>query len=587
MTERTSVTISPAPYTGSIVFLPEEINAHPYFKATRIAEWSLDGFLVSTGLTELYFLATVKTLARTKRLPTDVRNFARSLEEFFDGYFQQEVFEIAKDKAQKNINRALLSGKEHLLVQSHVTDVLENDKSELAECSNAHSAEPSTSSAPNLVKRKRSAYATEEPWRTLTLCLMNMVNGKKAISYPRQQPGMDPLHSLLFEHALKSLKEYEGQEDKDKDLILVKDAQVAMSCTLNTMSERACRHFEESNQEELVRSAKSLNAIERWDHHDCLTILKRYAPLLAKNGVKNLMNKVILDRGSIIIQHQDLEQLPPSAVFEDKVLQILTILCQFVLRPPFGDIPPSESDCLQLWVSVISVIVDKLTMHTGEKVLEASKVMRQRQTAEFDDVSESGRKVDLLFMYKGVEISNMEFKRPSATERDLAIQTRKNIRLARCMQEAHASMGVKKPSIMMADITGFVGITYQVRPMGDIMVAGETAAMMHLPRTRGGLEAFLEGSSLASLWNYIDRLEAQGEALSNAKERHEVELEKGRLARGVAAMLPSSSQPPMPKPFNDTVTLTPSKKRVKVQLLLKNKPDPPSPSERSLANFKN
>ncbi|KAF9945046.1 hypothetical protein BGZ70_004094 [Mortierella alpina] len=401
---------------------------------------------------------------------------------------------------------------------------------------------------------------------------MDMVNGKKATAFPKQLPGMDPLHSLLFEHALKSMKEYASQEEKEKDPILVKDAQ-------------ACKHFEESDQEELVRTAKSLSTIERWEHHDCLAILKRYTPILTKNGVKNLMNQAILDRASIIVQHQNLDQLPPSAVLEDKVLQILTILCQFVLRPPFGEIPPSEADCLQLWVSVLSVIVDKLTMHTGEKVLEASKIMRQRQTAEFNDVSDSGRKVDLLFMFEGVEISNMEFKKPSATEKDLALQTRKNIRLARCLQEAHASLGVEKPSILMADIAGFVGITYQVQPMGDILVAGEAASgMMHLPRTKGGLEAFLEGSSLALLWNYVERLEAQGRALSHAKERHEVELEKQRLARGVAAMQPSSSQPPLSKAFYDTVTLTPSRKRVKVQLMT-NKQDPPSPSERYLTKF--
>jgi hypothetical protein len=40
--------------------------------------------------------------------------------------------------------------------------------------------------------------------------------------------------------------------------------------------------------------------------------------------------------------------------------------------------------------------------------------MRQLQSAEYGDVSESGRKVDMLFMFDGVEVSNVEFKRPAA-----------------------------------------------------------------------------------------------------------------------------------------------------------------------------
>ncbi|KAF9313149.1 hypothetical protein BG003_005537 [Podila horticola] len=70
----------------------------------------------------------------------------------------------------------------------------------------------------------------------------------------------------------------------------------------------------------------------------------------------------------------------------------------------------SESDCLHVWMSIFSVMVDKLTIHTGQKVLESSKIVRQQQSAEFGDVSGSGRKVDMLLMFDGVEISNLEFK---------------------------------------------------------------------------------------------------------------------------------------------------------------------------------
>ena len=80
--------------------------------------------------------------------------------------------------------------------------------------------------------------------------------------------------------------------------------------------------------------------------------------------------------------------------------------------------------------------------------------MRQKQSAEFGDVADSGRKVDCMFRFKDIELSNIEFKAPGISERDVAIQNRKNVRLARCIQEAHASVGANDSQILMADVSG-------------------------------------------------------------------------------------------------------------------------------------
>jgi hypothetical protein len=87
-------------------------------------------------------------------------------------------------------------------------------------------------------------------------------------------------------------------------------------------------------------------------------------------------------------------------------------------------------------------------------MLEASKDMRHMQSLEHGDISDAGLKVDRIFMYKGIELSTIEFKRAEIGARDLAIQNRKNVRLARCIQEVHASLGVGDPSIFMADVHG-------------------------------------------------------------------------------------------------------------------------------------
>ena len=99
-----------------------------------------------------------------------------------------------------------------------------------------------------------------------------------------------------------------------------------MSCVLNTMSKRACKHFEEFEQEELVETAKTLSIIEGFEQHECSAILRRYAPILAEDGVHKFMVKLIMERGSIFEKHQDQERLPACVELEDKVLQILIIL---------------------------------------------------------------------------------------------------------------------------------------------------------------------------------------------------------------------------------------------------------------------
>ncbi|KAG0076812.1 hypothetical protein BGZ90_008157 [Linnemannia elongata] len=118
----------------------------------------------------------------------------------------------------------------------------------------------------------------------------------------------------------------ECQDAQCKDIVLVKDAQVAMSCVLNTMSKRACRHFEKLEQEHLVETAKTLCTLKGSEQHEYTQILKRYVSTLASDGINKLKAKLIIDRGSIFKKYEDQERLPASVELEDKILQILIIL---------------------------------------------------------------------------------------------------------------------------------------------------------------------------------------------------------------------------------------------------------------------
>ncbi|KAG0253771.1 hypothetical protein BG011_006151 [Mortierella polycephala] len=80
--------------------------------------------------------------------------------------------------------------------------------------------------------------------------------------------------------------------------------------------------------------------------------------------------------------------------------------------------------------------------------------MRPMQSAEHGDESDCDRKVNCLFTCKSAEISNIKFKHPDIGDKDLVIQSRNDVQLARCMQEAHLALGIEDPSILMADVSG-------------------------------------------------------------------------------------------------------------------------------------
>ncbi|KAF8937739.1 hypothetical protein BGZ58_002230 [Dissophora ornata] len=74
-------------------------------------------------------------------------------------------------------------------------------------------------------KKSRTTYATEEPWCSLTLSFTKIINGEKNVRFPAPLPSMSPIHAELFQHAVKSMQEYQAQDAQEKNITLLKDAQ--------------------------------------------------------------------------------------------------------------------------------------------------------------------------------------------------------------------------------------------------------------------------------------------------------------------------------------------------------------------------
>ncbi|KAF9970336.1 hypothetical protein BGZ73_006961 [Actinomortierella ambigua] len=411
-------------------------------------------------------------------------------------------------------------------------------------------------------KKRKTECITEEPWRSLLVALQQIVNGQQNVSFPVAPAGMLSVHKLLFDHAVDAMKSYLAQPIEGRDVLLLKDAQCSMSCVLNTMSAHVGVFLEESDEEELFVTAKNHCLVVGFKDHACNAILVEYLPVLQEKGVEYLRLRLMVDRGKLASDYLDEPSLPPTAMLRDQILHILLEICDHILHPPYGKLAPSESDCLHYWVRVFSILVKQVTIQTGEKALGATKVIRRQQTAEYGEVSEAGRKVDCIFAFKKIELSNVEFKLRGAMDKEVAVQNRKNIRLARALQEAHARHGAGDVSVLMADVAGFVGTFYQVCPMGDIHTAGRTAdSAVFLPHTPGSLELFLQSKSLAIICNYIAKLEAQGVDLSKAYDLHDSQQELQQHADGLALGRPRTP-PHQSTKIRSNVVLTPSKRRI-------------------------
>ncbi|KAF9917203.1 hypothetical protein FBU30_000886 [Linnemannia zychae] len=289
------------------------------------------------------------------------------------------------------------------------------------------------------------------------------------------------------------------------------------------MSERTCTDFQKMGQGSLVDKAKELTMMPDFQCHPCNSILDEYLPKLKNEpNVGKFRRLLVVERGKLNEPTVSLDTLPEELEIEDKVLDILIKL--------------------------------------GEQMLEATKVVKKELSEEFGDVSDSGRKCDLVFRYADIEVLNIEFKRVDSSIRDLAVHSSKNVRLARCIQESHVGPRVAKPSVLMGDVAGYIGAFYQLRCMDDIAIAGTTtSSTAQLPRSRGAPLSFMQDKSLAMLFNYVLYLEKQEQEVIEAKEQWQLVQERNRFIRGRSSSADIESE--STKPFENVVILTPTKKR--------------------------
>ncbi|KAG9322894.1 hypothetical protein KVV02_002403 [Mortierella alpina] len=433
-----------------------------------------------------------------------------------------------------------------------------------SEPANPESGETSESTVPqtNRIKRKRALLQqeTQEPWHSLTLALIDAVgvNGVKKPHIPPVPTNMPSDHKALFKHARDCIKEY--LNGGSKETILIKDAMVSMSSVLNLFASGMDSYFSEVEME-AAREACLRRGFE--ENNAIVQVLSPLREVLQKRGMEQLQHRVISLRGEVALRAAE-GTTKPGDCLRQQVLMVIETLCTLIMDPPYGTAQASEADCLYQWKTVFSALKSKnITIHTGEQILNASKVVKKGLQLEFGDMAESGRRCDLFFRSGAVELANIEIKSPTQSGSVPICQNRKNVRLNRCIQLALEELGMEDATVIGGDIVGYLGYFYSMQKFGDIHVCGPISSeVVFLPTNAAELEDFLDGRSLSVIFNFLRSLDELTVPATNLRLKRELRLARGNMMNIVGPR--SVTPPPKAKRLSQTVILTPTKKRIEI-----------------------
>ncbi|KAF9119623.1 hypothetical protein BGX30_003730 [Mortierella sp. GBA39] len=196
------------------------------------------------------------------------------------------------------------------------------------------------------------------------------------------------------------------------------------------MSPRAVNHFTLAKEDGLIADATDSTTPPYFEEHECLKYARAYCAVLEEHDLEYPIRKLAIDRGQLFSPHPLDENLPKAVVTKEKVLRVLEKLLV------------SLRSASSIWI--LASYRERLPTTVAGDIWHNIK---SPFPVEFGDLSDSGHKVDLIFSYGEVELSNIEFKRQDVSPKDITVQCRKSIRLGRCVQELHKSYGIKDPVV--------------------------------------------------------------------------------------------------------------------------------------------
>ncbi|KAF9174265.1 hypothetical protein BGX20_000316 [Mortierella sp. AD010] len=139
--------------------------------------------------------------------------------------------------------------------------------------------------------------------------------------------------------------------------------------------------------------------------------------------------------------------------------------------------------------------------------------------ADVYGVGKEARKCDCLLTVDGLEIANFEAKRKGTGTTDLAIQLRKNSKIAKSIALELDHLGVDHPPIL-----NIHGNTALISKLGkfkdDIYVVGRCASAIVLPELETELDMFLD-HGIYVLWNLLMYFECYAQDVFKKKRKYD------------------------------------------------------------------
>ncbi|KAF9391939.1 hypothetical protein BGX21_011121 [Mortierella sp. AD011] len=332
---------------------------------------------------------------------------------------------------------------------SEITGEVPSESSSLSSTTTSTAA-TSSSSKPKLSAKKGREKASgpflQEPWKGLIEVALLLYHGK-SVEFP-EMPDLSHLtdpRKGLYMCAYENLLSF---KDNNKNILCKKEASVALSCTLNLGCQELSSYFD-SKFLSLASDAYEFTLPE----NKTRCILQPLVEILERHDVNFLRKKVRILMGTYTEMEERNEAVPS---LWEPVLDVIEHLCKLVIRPSFGPMSVSEGDVVAEWKTVFNILLggSNVFMKCGECVSESSKSVKAILDEEFDDFGKFGRKVDLIFCADGLELANCEFKIADATDMDVKIQNRKNIRLNRAIMESHKSTCGARMNMLYFEVQG-------------------------------------------------------------------------------------------------------------------------------------
>ncbi|KAG0247423.1 hypothetical protein BG011_001538 [Mortierella polycephala] len=417
------------------------------------------------------------------------------------------------------------------------------------ECSDDDFEQPS--SASTIKKKKQEPRSTIDPWADLEKASTSLHNGERGIRLPKVPTNLPSNHSLLFKIAHQCLAAANGPFKKVADTVNLKDALVATSCILNLRSPSAPAHFPAS----FVAKATDGCYEDGYDRN--MLVSRCFAGMtdaLKTEGVLGLRDAAENKKAVYRKERQARDSAVRSQ--EEKLMDIIEIACDLVFEKQFEE-PYAEADTLHIWLKIFEKLLPvRLRMRTGESVLTCSKPGMQQK-----DEDMMGRKVDLKFLFGGVEVAVIEFKSASQAKGVVAKQFRKSLRLGKSILLNLEALGVEDAYVVCGDVAGFMGSFTKLMSFEDIYVAGKiTDTIITLPTTKHTLLKFLNGKSVSVLLNFLNYLDDLGSKAIDASEAAAVSADEDKFEQQIEHRKPVAFTEK--KTFQKSVIYSPTLKRI-------------------------